>query len=42
VAAVVHDAEAELRVSAPLLGQRILEPERCRIVTALIRGNSIL
>jgi hypothetical protein len=42
LAALVHDAEVELRVSVPLLGQRMPEPKRCCIVTALIRGNSIL
>jgi hypothetical protein len=36
-------AEAEKRCeTAEVLGQRMPEPERCCIVTALIRGNSIL
>ena len=42
LAAFVHDAKVELRVSVPSLGQRMPEPERGRIVAALMRGNSIL
>src|SRR6185503_14505244 len=42
LAAFVHDAELELRVSVTSLCQRMPEPERKRIVAALIRSNGIL
>ena len=42
LAALVQDAQVELRLSVALLGQRMPEPERCCVITASIRGKSIL
>jgi hypothetical protein len=41
LAAFVHDAEVELRISVPLLGQRMPEPER-RCILAASRSASTL